>query len=165
VVAKLKPAFNSFSQALPGLTMSFSILNELVNELAYNPGPNQGGFLFFADWLGHNFNSVYSSADSHGALGNTLAYSNCGLLSTLEPAARTDPAVKLLIGLFNFPHPAECPPLAGSTAGVAATARTARSASGNAGRGARVARMASANLAAIARRAGATQGTESEGRR
>ena len=27
--------------------MSFSVLNELFNELAYNPGPNKAGFLFF----------------------------------------------------------------------------------------------------------------------
>jgi phospholipid/cholesterol/gamma-HCH transport system substrate-binding protein len=131
-VAKLKPALTSFSQALPGLTVSFSILNELVNELGYNPGPNQGGFLFFADWLGHNFNSIYSLADAHGALGNTLAYSNCGLLSVLEGAAREDPSVKLLIGLFNFPHPKECPPLGGSaaTAASAAHARPSATTSG-----------------------------------
>jgi phospholipid/cholesterol/gamma-HCH transport system substrate-binding protein len=129
VVAKLKPALSTFAQALPGLTTSFSILNELVNELGYNPGPNQGGFIFFADWLSHNFNSIYSIADSHGALGNTLAYSNCGLLSVLEPAARADPAVKLLIGLFNFPHPKECPPLAGSGATAASVARAASVAS------------------------------------
>jgi phospholipid/cholesterol/gamma-HCH transport system substrate-binding protein len=150
VIAKLKPALTSFSQALPGLTVSFSILNELVNELGYNPGPNQGGFIFFADWLAHDFNSVYATADAHGALGNTLAYSNCGLLSVLEATAKTDQAARLLIGLFNFPHPAECPPLAGSSGstGTAATAaNTAAGASNGTARAARHARIATTRRA------------------
>lgn len=104
VIAKFKPALGSFSQALPKLTTTFAVLNELFNEFAYNPGPSQGGFLFFGDWLAHNINSVYGSADAHGAIGNTLPYFACGLLSTLEGVARTDPEAKLLIGLFNFPH-------------------------------------------------------------
>jgi len=104
VIAKFKPALGSFAQALPGLTTSFSILNEIFNEFGYNPGRSQGGFLFFGDWLAHNINSVYGSADAHGAIGNTLPYFSCGLLSVLEGAARTDPEAKLLIGLFNFPR-------------------------------------------------------------
>jgi phospholipid/cholesterol/gamma-HCH transport system substrate-binding protein len=104
VFAKFKPALGSFANALPNLTVSFKVLNELVNELGYNPGANQGGFLFFGDWLAHDINSVYSSADAHGAIGNTLPYFNCGLLSILEGAAKIDPTAKLLIGLFNFPR-------------------------------------------------------------
>ncbi len=104
VIAKFKPALGSFAAALPGLTMSFSVLNELFNELAYNPGSKQGGFLFFGTWLAHDINSVYSNADAHGAVGGTLPYFNCGLLRVLEPAAKTDPEAKLIIGLFNFPR-------------------------------------------------------------
>ena len=40
------------------------MLNEFFNELAYNPGPSKGGFLFFLDWGNHNLNSVVSSADA-----------------------------------------------------------------------------------------------------
>jgi len=104
VIAKFKPALGSFAQALPGLTTSFQVLNELFNEFGYNPGAKQGGFLFFGDWLAHDINSVYASADAHGAEGATLPYFNCGLLSVLEGASRVDPEAKLLIGLFNFPR-------------------------------------------------------------
>jgi phospholipid/cholesterol/gamma-HCH transport system substrate-binding protein len=104
VIAKFTPALGSFSQALPGLTVSFSVLNEVFNELANNPGRNQAGFLFFGTWLAHDVNSIYASADAHGAIGNTLVYFNCSFLRVLEPVARTDPEAKLLIGLFNFPR-------------------------------------------------------------
>jgi phospholipid/cholesterol/gamma-HCH transport system substrate-binding protein len=104
VIAKFKPALGSFAQALPGLTISFSVLNEIFNELANNPGPNQPGFLFFGDWLAHDINSVYASADAHGAVGNTLVYFNCGFLSVVEPVAKVDPEAKLLVGLFNVPR-------------------------------------------------------------
>ncbi len=104
VFAKFKPALGSFAAALPGLTMSLSVVNELFNELAYNPSSKQAGFLFFGTWLAHDINSVYASGDAHGAIGNTLPYFNCGLLRVLEPAAKIDPTAKLLIGLFNFPR-------------------------------------------------------------
>jgi phospholipid/cholesterol/gamma-HCH transport system substrate-binding protein len=104
VIAKFKPALGSFANALPKLTTSFSVLNELINEFGYNPGASQGGFLFFGSWLAHNVNSIYSSADAHGAIGSTLPYFNCGLLSVLEGAARENAEAKLLISLFNFPR-------------------------------------------------------------
>jgi phospholipid/cholesterol/gamma-HCH transport system substrate-binding protein len=104
VLAKFTPALGSFSNALPKLTMSFSVLNELFNEFGYNPGPNQGGFLFFGSWLAHDINSVYSSADAHGAIGSTLIYSNCNLLRVLKGAAATNAEANLLISLFNFPE-------------------------------------------------------------
>jgi hypothetical protein len=56
----------NLSKALPKLATSFSVLNEFFNELAYNPGPSKGGFLFFLDWGNHDLNSVLSTAESHG---------------------------------------------------------------------------------------------------
>ncbi|MDE3070074.1 MAG: MCE family protein, partial [Acidobacteriota bacterium] len=120
-IAKLGPASRAFAQALPGLTVGFSVVNEIFNELAYNPGSSAGGFLFFADWAAHNVNSSYSTADAHGALGNTMIYFRCNLLSIIEGSAKVDPAVKVLVGLLNLPKCATTP--------GAATTATARSAS------------------------------------
>ena len=74
------------------------MLNEFFNEIAYNPGPSKGGFLFFLDWGNHDLNSVLSTADAHGALGRSLIYFNCKILPIFkgrrgnqpdrEPAAR-----------------------------------------------------------------------------
>ncbi|MHB8491942.1 MAG: MlaD family protein [Solirubrobacteraceae bacterium] len=108
-IAKLGPASRAFAQALPGLTVGFSVINEIFNELAYNPGSSQGGFLFFADWAAHNVNSSYSTADVHGALGNTMIYFRCNLLKIIEGVAREDPEVKVLIDLLNLPKCASSP--------------------------------------------------------
>ena len=109
----------------PGPAPSFSVFNEFFNELAYNPGPKQGGFLFFLDWANHNFNSVLSSADAHGTVGHTLVYFNCELVNILKSVESVNPAVRLILGLLNPPTAAQCAAStapASSGAGVRAAA-------------------------------------------
>ena len=67
------------------------MLNEFFNELAYNPGPSKGGFLFFLDWGNHNLNSVVSSADAHGTIGRSLVYFNCEVLPILKGVSEVNP--------------------------------------------------------------------------
>jgi phospholipid/cholesterol/gamma-HCH transport system substrate-binding protein len=108
VINQLNPSLEELSEAFPGLEKSFSVFNELFNEFAYNPGPNQGGFLFFAAWATHDLNSVLSTADAHGPIGRTVAYLNCELLTLLQGAGEVNTTVKLLVALFNPPTEAEC---------------------------------------------------------
>jgi phospholipid/cholesterol/gamma-HCH transport system substrate-binding protein len=103
-IAKLGPASAAFAKALPGLTVAFTVFNEIFNELAYNAGPKTGSFLFFADWAAHNVNSAYSTADANGALGNSLIYFNCNFVPVIEAAARQDPTAKIAVSLLNLPH-------------------------------------------------------------
>jgi phospholipid/cholesterol/gamma-HCH transport system substrate-binding protein len=108
VVNDLAPATKGAGEAFPKLAASFSVLNEFFNELAYNPGPNKGGFLFFLDWANHNLNSVVSSSDGNGALGRSLVYFNCSILPLFTGAAEVNPTVNLLVGLLKPPTAAEC---------------------------------------------------------
>ncbi len=108
VVNQLQPSLKELGEAFPGLEKSFAVFNEFFNELAYNPGPKQGGFLFFLGWANHNLNSVLSTSDAHGPLGRTVAYLNCELLALLQGAGEVNATVKLLVGLFNPPTEAEC---------------------------------------------------------
>jgi phospholipid/cholesterol/gamma-HCH transport system substrate-binding protein len=125
-VNKLKPATQSLAEASPNLATSFSVLNEFFNEIAYNPGPNQGGFLFFLDWANHNFNSVLSTADAHGTLGRTVVYFNCEVVPLLVPVSKVNPTVRLIIGLLNPPSSSSvlsnggkaCPTAASTAAGA-----------------------------------------------
>ena len=78
-----------------------AVLNEFFNELAYNPGPKKGGFLFFLDWGNHDLNSVVSSADANGPLGRSLVYFNCEVLPILKGVAEVNPTVNLLVGLLQ----------------------------------------------------------------
>ena len=89
VVNQLQPSLKELGEAFPGLASSFSVFNEFFNELAYNPGPNKGGFMFFLLWANHDLNSVLSMSDAHGALGRTLAYLNCEVLPIAERRRRS----------------------------------------------------------------------------
>jgi phospholipid/cholesterol/gamma-HCH transport system substrate-binding protein len=108
VVNELAPSTKPFAESLPKLSASFAVLNEFFNELAYNPGPSKGGFLFFLDWGNHDLNSVVSSADAHGALGRSVVYFNCNLLPLLKGVSEVNPAVNLLVTLLRPPTGAEC---------------------------------------------------------
>jgi len=121
----LQPSLQGVSDAFPKLASSFSVLNELFNEIAYNPGKNIGGFLFFLDWDSHNLNSVVSSADANGVLGRTLIYFNCKVLPILSGVATINPTVNILVGLTNPPSKAACAS-AGILEGATAAAARAR---------------------------------------
>jgi phospholipid/cholesterol/gamma-HCH transport system substrate-binding protein len=108
IVNDLAPATKGAGEAFPKLAVTFSVLNEFFNELAYNPGPSKGGFLFFLDWGNHNLNSVVSSADAHGAVGRSLVYLNCEILPLLTGVSEVNPTVNLLVGLLKPPTKSEC---------------------------------------------------------
>ncbi len=126
VVDELGPSTKQLGEAFPKLAVSFTVLNEFFNELAYNPGSNKAGFLFFLDWGNHNLNSVVSSADAHGPLGRSVAYLNCNVLPLLNSVSEVNETVKLLVGLLKPPSKGECQSLlgAGTTTASAARAKT-----------------------------------------
>jgi hypothetical protein len=115
------------------------VFNEFFNELGYNPGPKQGGFMFFADWGIHNLNSVVSAADAHGPVGRTLAYLNCNVLPILNGVASVNNTVKVAVALLKPPTAEECVQLGviGGGAGKASASRAgARRSAGFGGGGA-----------------------------
>jgi phospholipid/cholesterol/gamma-HCH transport system substrate-binding protein len=108
VVNELGPSTQNLAKALPKLSAAFSVLNEFFNEIAYNPGPSKGGFLFFVDWGNHDLNSVLSTADAHGVLGRSLVYFNCKVLPIFKGASEVNPTVNLLVTLLKPPTKQEC---------------------------------------------------------
>jgi phospholipid/cholesterol/gamma-HCH transport system substrate-binding protein len=131
VVNSIGPSTQQLSEAFPKLASSFTVLNEFFNELAYNPGPSKGGFMFFLDWANHNVNSVVSSADAHGPLGRTLLYFNCNVVPLLAPAGKVNPTVNLIVGLLNPPSKATCQSQGLITSSGASVARAHSSAYAN----------------------------------
>ncbi len=126
VLQQLEPSLKDFSQASPQLTTAFTVINEFFNELGYNPGSKQAGFMFFLDWANHDLNSVVAQGDAHGAEGQALLYFNCELVPILRLIEKADPTAKLVLGLLNPPGPAQCAAAraATSTAAKAASLRT-----------------------------------------
>jgi phospholipid/cholesterol/gamma-HCH transport system substrate-binding protein len=108
VINQLQPATQQLAESFPKLRVSFAVITEFFNELAYNPGPSKGGFVFFLDWANHNLNSVASSADAHGPLGRSVIYFNCQVLEILTGVQEVNPTVNLLINLLKPPTKAEC---------------------------------------------------------
>jgi phospholipid/cholesterol/gamma-HCH transport system substrate-binding protein len=108
VVNQLQPSTKALAEGFPHLAVSFAVLNEFFNELAYNPGPSKAGFLFFLDWGNHDLNSVVSSGDAHGAVGRSLLYFNCKILRLLKGASETNEQVNLLVNLLKPPTGKEC---------------------------------------------------------
>ncbi len=107
-INEIGPDTKQLAEAFPKLAASFGVFNEFFNELAYNPGKSQGGFLFFLDWANHNLNSVVSSGDAHGVLGRTLVYLNCEIAKVLKGVSEVNPNVNLLVSLLNPPERAQC---------------------------------------------------------
>jgi phospholipid/cholesterol/gamma-HCH transport system substrate-binding protein len=118
VVNQLGPSTKALGESFPKLATSFSVLNEFFNELAYNPGPSRGGFLFFLDWGNHNLNSVVSSTDAGGPVGRSLLFFNCKILPVLKGASEVNEQVKLLVNLLKPPTAQECAALHVSTASL-----------------------------------------------
>jgi phospholipid/cholesterol/gamma-HCH transport system substrate-binding protein len=108
VVNELGPSTQQLGEAFPKLAVSFSVINEFFNELAYNPGASKGGFLFFLDWGNHDLNSAVSSSDAHGPLGRSLVYFNCNVLPLFVGVSSVNETVKLLTGLLKPPTKEEC---------------------------------------------------------
>lgn len=108
VLQQVTPATKAFNKSLPKLASSFQVINELFNELGYNPGPNQAGFLFFLDWANHDFNSALSTSDANGPMGRTLLYYNCLLTAAIEGAAKINPTVKVVYNLLKPPSETQC---------------------------------------------------------
>ncbi len=124
-INKLAPSTQGLGEAIPKLAVSFTVLNEFFNELAYNPGPSKGGFLFFVPWDNHNLNSVVSGSDANGPLGRSLLYFNCEILPILTGVSEINPNVNVLVGLLKPPTAAECVSNGIVKGGRAASARGA----------------------------------------
>jgi phospholipid/cholesterol/gamma-HCH transport system substrate-binding protein len=129
VLNTVSPSVQQLSEAFPQLKSGFAVFNEFFNELAYNPGPNQGGFLFFLDWANHDLNSVVSQGDATGSLGQALLYYNCGQVPVLRQVGEADPTAGEIIGLLNPPTAAICQSATSAPAAKAASVERGVSAS------------------------------------
>lgn len=79
----LAPATERLAKSTPGLTTLARELNNIVNELAYQP---RGGrsYLFYLPWANHDTNSVLSGQDGIGPLRQGMLLFTCGTLNLLN---------------------------------------------------------------------------------
>jgi phospholipid/cholesterol/gamma-HCH transport system substrate-binding protein len=68
-------------QAVPALIKSFKVLAYTTNEIAYDPGGKNPGFLYWLAWFAHNADSFISNSDANGSVWRSLALSSCASLN------------------------------------------------------------------------------------
>jgi phospholipid/cholesterol/gamma-HCH transport system substrate-binding protein len=123
-VKELRPAMRDLAASTPDLTASFSVLNRLLNTLAYNPpGDREEGFLFWQSWVNHAGNAIFSTGDAHGPIRRGLVVLSCNSAQLLDAVASANPQLGTIIGLLNAPSTAQicpqstAPPASGGTGG------------------------------------------------
>jgi phospholipid/cholesterol/gamma-HCH transport system substrate-binding protein len=119
VAKALRPAAKNLAQITPDLTRSFKVVNELFNELAYNPPGSEEGYLFWASWANHIGSSIFESQDAHGPVRHGTFLVSCSTLTTLSALTAGNPALGTVIQLVNPVTKSEvCPGQAGQGSGT-----------------------------------------------
>jgi phospholipid/cholesterol/gamma-HCH transport system substrate-binding protein len=106
-VSDLVSGAEPLNKSVNGLKTGLSNLNYAVNELAYNPNPAVGNFLFYLGWLNHDLNSVYLNQDAYGPLRRGLIMSSCFTSTVAEGVNSTHPFDQTLSQLAHLPTRAE----------------------------------------------------------
>jgi phospholipid/cholesterol/gamma-HCH transport system substrate-binding protein len=109
-VKALRPATNALSQVTPKLTTTLTNLNQVLNELAYNPPGKEEGYLFWLSWLNHDGASIFSVQDAHGPIRRGTILASCATLGVLDQIGSVQPALGTAAGLLHAPKTsAVCP--------------------------------------------------------
>jgi phospholipid/cholesterol/gamma-HCH transport system substrate-binding protein len=80
-LGQLAPAVTALAGELPDVTSIVAVLRYLTNELAYNPGGDDPGMLFWVDWAAHNTDSATGNEDAMGSIARTLVLVSCQQLT------------------------------------------------------------------------------------
>jgi phospholipid/cholesterol/gamma-HCH transport system substrate-binding protein len=80
----LPPLARDLKDEVPALIKSFKVLAYSTNELAYNPGGRNPGFLYWIAWFAHNADSFISNSDANGPVWRTLLLTTCAGLKSLS---------------------------------------------------------------------------------
>jgi phospholipid/cholesterol/gamma-HCH transport system substrate-binding protein len=111
-VKALRPATSDLAQVAPKLTTTLKNLNEVLNELAYNPPGEEEGYLFWLSWLNHDGASIFSVQDAHGPIRRGTILAPCSTLAILDQIGSVQPALGTAAGLLHAPKTsAVCPGL------------------------------------------------------
>src|SRR5438093_537385 len=68
VVKELRPAARDLARVTPDLTVSLGVLNELFNEIAYDPPGPAKPYLFYTAWTHHAGALLFNTQDAHGPI-------------------------------------------------------------------------------------------------
>jgi phospholipid/cholesterol/gamma-HCH transport system substrate-binding protein len=127
-VKLLRPAAHSLAQATPQLTTALKVVNELFNELTYNPPGNADeGYLFWTAWANHAGATVFATQDAHGPIRHGIVQISCTSLAALQSLGQVNPQLGTLVALLNTPPVSQvCPQTSQAGSGTTPSTRGAR---------------------------------------
>jgi phospholipid/cholesterol/gamma-HCH transport system substrate-binding protein len=100
----LAPAAASLAKAAPALSGSFSVLNKLVNTLAYQQSGGEPSYLYWGAWLAHNLDSLTTLQDAEGPIIQGQFLASCPSLNLLEVALQPGtPSLTPILDMLNAP--------------------------------------------------------------
>jgi phospholipid/cholesterol/gamma-HCH transport system substrate-binding protein len=108
-VGDLKVAAKRYRDAAPHLTVIGRKINRLGNMAAYNPNGAESpgtpkraeGYLYWAGWLGHNANSVFSAQDATGLYRRIYFTASCDNVANILSETPLSPLITNLAPLFG----------------------------------------------------------------
>ena len=107
-VRELRPAMRDLAAAAPDLRRTFSVVNYLLDTLAYNPPGKEEGYLFWVAWANHIGNQLFTTQDAHGPIRRGLFITTCQDVPVLDQVAQSNPLLGVLTTLLNLPKQ-NCP--------------------------------------------------------
>jgi phospholipid/cholesterol/gamma-HCH transport system substrate-binding protein len=84
LAAQLPALTSNLQQEVPELIDAFKVLAYTTNEIAYDPGGKNPGFLYWLAWFAHNADSFISNSDANGPVWRTVALSSCASLNAFS---------------------------------------------------------------------------------
>jgi phospholipid/cholesterol/gamma-HCH transport system substrate-binding protein len=79
----LPPLGRKLKVEVPETVDAFKVLTYATNEITYNAGARNPGFLYWLAWFAHNSDSFISTSDANGPVWRSVFVTSCKGLSTL----------------------------------------------------------------------------------
>jgi phospholipid/cholesterol/gamma-HCH transport system substrate-binding protein len=109
-VRDLKKTATNLAPVTPALTRTFTVVNKVFNELAYDPPGASDSFLFWSAWGAHSATSMFTAQDAHGPIRRGVVMVNCPSYSVLRGIVAGNPRLGMLTRLLNpVPETQACP--------------------------------------------------------
>ena len=100
---ELRKTTTKLNDTTPTIVSGLRELNSVFNALGYNPPGDEEGYLFWANWLGHNAQQTSNIQDANGALVRAIAFNSCQTASLAIGTAASFPSLKTLIQGTRIP--------------------------------------------------------------
>jgi phospholipid/cholesterol/gamma-HCH transport system substrate-binding protein len=109
-VRDLRSTAKQLAPVTPRLARTFTVLNKVFNELAYEPPGDGDSYLFWTAWGAHAATSMFTAQDAHGPIRRGVVLINCPSYAVLRGIVAGNPRLGMLTRLLNpAPERQVCP--------------------------------------------------------